>query len=226
MAVGIGRNGDVYVADRDSYRIKVYSSAGLLLRHWGGFGTDSGRFVLPEGIALDAGDNVYVTDKGLGLIQKFTSSGEFITSWSSGKGGGPRGIVVSGGYVYVVANRIIKFTQEGGFVDAWGYYPDILANQHIAADAAGALYVGDPLHDRVVKFTGDGKLLTSWGSGVSGACDFDCPSGIAVDPAGNIYVADPCEGNPRPDHACIQKFGRDITPAVRRTWGSLKVIYR
>ena len=57
-------------------------------------------------------------------------------------------------------------------------------------------------NNRIQKFTGDGKFIKSWGSLGSGDGQFRSPSGMAVDLAGNVYVAD--GGNNR-----IQKFTGD-----------------
>jgi DNA-binding beta-propeller fold protein YncE len=56
--------------------------------------------------------------------------------------------------------------------------------------------------NRIEKFTTDGKFIKSWGSLGSGDGQFRSPSGMAVDLAGNVYVAD--GGNNR-----IQKFTGD-----------------
>ena len=73
----------------------------------------------------------------------------------------------------------------------------------IAIDADGFIYTVEH-SDRVQKFTRDGELVTSWGSYGNGNGQFDNPSGIATDSAGNVYVAD--TNNQR-----IQKFTPDGT---------------
>jgi hypothetical protein len=86
---------------------------------WGQNGEGDGEFVLPQGVALDSSDNVYIGEGGNHRIQKFTSEGTFITKWGSeGRGDGqfiadPRGVAVdSSNNVYVSEqgnNRIQKF---------------------------------------------------------------------------------------------------------------------
>ena len=56
---------------------------------WGGSGTGNGQFSAPEGIAIDAADNIYVADTGNHRIQKFNTSGTFVTKWgTNGTGDG------------------------------------------------------------------------------------------------------------------------------------------
>ncbi len=52
---------------------------------------------------------------------------------------------------------------------------------------------------RIQKFNSTGTFLTKWGSSGSGDGEFNSPYGVAVDPAGNVYVADT-------DNDRIQKF--------------------
>ena len=47
-------------------------------RHWTTLG---GSFSSPSDIALDSGGNVYVSDAGLDRIEKYSSTGAFITKW-------------------------------------------------------------------------------------------------------------------------------------------------
>lgn len=179
----------------------------------------------PDELAIDSAGNVYVSDYNNQWVQKFTSSGTFITKWGTvGTGDGqfnhPEGIAIdSASNVYVVDagnNRTQKFTSTGAFITKWGTggpgdgqftYP-----YSIAVDRAGNVYVVDRGNNRVQKFRLDGTFVTTWGTMGSGNGQFQGPRGITVDGDGNIYVTD--AGNNR-----IQKFtsnGRFIT-----TWGTV-----
>src|SRR5213592_879951 len=78
----------------------------------------------PTGVAVDAGSNVYVADWSNNRIQKFTSTGTFVTTWGTsgyyaGQFQGPAGVAVdAGGNVYVADthnHRVQKFTNNGTY---------------------------------------------------------------------------------------------------------------
>ena len=77
------------------------------ISEWGEFGISTpGLFSFPQFIAVDDDGNSYVTDLGNKRVQKFSSSGEFVTTWGqSGTLPGefyyPSGIVVNDSFVYV-----------------------------------------------------------------------------------------------------------------------------
>jgi uncharacterized protein (TIGR03437 family) len=69
----------------------------------------------------------------------------------------------------------------------------------IAVDGTGSVYIADAADNRVRKITPDGKIETFAGTGVAGfagdggpdtAALLNQPYGLAVDTAGNVYIAD------------------------------------
>ncbi|MBM4402074.1 MAG: hypothetical protein FJ044_02420 [Candidatus Cloacimonetes bacterium] len=94
----------------------------VFVEQWGGLReSDNGKFYGPLGIAIDSNDNVYVGDTNNKRIQKFDSSGNFITKWGSygaenGQFKYPNGIATdSTNNVYVtdrLNNRLQKFTYD------------------------------------------------------------------------------------------------------------------
>src|SRR5436305_1572238 len=71
--------------------------------------------------------------------------------------------------------------------------------QSVAADRLGNLYLSDTDHQRIRKISATGVITTVAGAGTAGfsgdggpaiAAQLNLPYGIAVDLAGNVYVAD------------------------------------
>jgi sugar lactone lactonase YvrE len=73
--------------------------------------------------------------------------------------------------------------------------PDLLSEpRRVALDTQGNLYITDDYHNRIVKLSPSGSVLATWGSPGAGPGDpaspFPEPTGITLDPSGNIYVTD------------------------------------
>lgn len=150
----------------------------------GGAQTSVGRkFISPEGVAVDAAGNVYVTDIDLQEVFKVTPGGTQTTVGSGLEV--PEGVAVDGaGNVYITDSQltaVFKVT-PGGVQTTVGsdwYWPS-----GVAVDGAGNVYVSDPEHNAVYKVAPGGKQTT-----VGGGYDYG-PAGVAVDTAGNVYVVD------------------------------------
>jgi len=196
----------------------------VFVAKWGSYGTGDGQFDQPWGVAVDSADNVYVAELINDRIQKFDSSGNFLTMWgSSGTNDGqfqrPQAVTVdTAGNVYVTDDgnsRVQKFDDSGRFITAWGSKGSDDGNfswpAGIAVNAVGNIYVADAGNNRIQKFTGSAFLI-KWGSYGTGDGQFDRPWGVAVDSADNVYVID--NWNHR-----IQKFDADGT--FLTTLGSL-----
>jgi sugar lactone lactonase YvrE len=67
---------------------KYDANSGAELTHWGSFGSGPGQFNSPQGVAVDAVGNVYVTDTYNHRVQVFTNDGAFLMQWGS-YGAGP-----------------------------------------------------------------------------------------------------------------------------------------
>jgi len=175
---------------------------------WGSQGSGDGQFSGQlANVAVDVQGNVYVADYGGARVQKFDSSGSFLTKWNYN---GVFGITVDGsGNVYVTnrnAHRVAKYDSNGALITSWGgqgagdgqfNYP-----YDVTVDGDGYVYVAESSNHRIQKFDSDGNFISKFGIQGSGDRQFNAPTGIAMDSAGNFYVVERLNNR-------VQKFDSD-----------------
>jgi sugar lactone lactonase YvrE len=227
--VAVDDAGNVYVADFNNSSIRKITSAGAVSTFAGNGSRGSANgtaasFNNPFGIAVDASGNVYVADFGNNMIREITPAGLVSTlagnlnsGSSNGTGvaasfNGPEGVAVDAlGNVYVADegnNMIRKISPSGvvttlagnvnsGSTNGMGTAASFFQPSGVAVDAAGNIYVADNGNNQIRKITSTGEVSTWAGSGSKGtangrgyAASFTQPAGVAVDAAGNVYVAD------------------------------------
>lgn len=130
-------------------------------------GTNNARFRFPRGIALDRAGKLYVSDSGNHRIQVYT--------------------ITSGAPVY---HSTIGETGVSGSDASHFNFPG-----HLAVDSGNRLYVADTLNQRVQRcaLAGSSWTCTTFhGTGVSGdgTDQLNEPWGVALDSAGNVWIAD------------------------------------
>jgi uncharacterized repeat protein (TIGR01451 family) len=172
--------GNIYVADTTNFAVRKITPAGVVttlagLAGTGGFTDGTGsdaRFGSVNGIAVDKAGNVYVTDGSYNTVRKITRTGVVTTL-----AGTPAAV---------------------GSTDGTGSAARFHFPFGIAVDGTGNLYVSDQSNHTIRKITPAGVVTTLAGSaGVIGSADgsgsvarFYNPSGVALDSAGNLFVAD------------------------------------
>ena len=178
-------SGNIYVGDLYNNRIRVITSAGVVSTLAGngstafadGTGT-AASFWFPAGLSVDGAGNVFVADIGNKRIRKVT----------------PAGVVTS-----LAGNGTASFADGLGTLACFSY------PSGVALDGAGNVYVGGNSDQRVRKVTPAGLVSTLAGSAAGGFADgigslatFWYPFGVALDGAGNLYVADANNEQPHP----------------------------
>ena len=184
QGIALDMAGNLVVADTRNQTIRKITLAGEVTTLAGtafapGSANGSGaaaQFNGPRGITADTAGNLYVTDSGNATIRKITPAG--MVSTLAGTAG------------------------VRGSADGSGAAAQFFGIGCIAADTAGNLYVADSGSSgnggTIRKITPAGVVTTLAGTpGVTGSADgsgaaaqFNSPSGIAVDTAGSLYVAD------------------------------------
>lgn len=177
-------HGNIYIVEADG--VRKLGQDGTVTRVAGKaavFGYIDGTpvsalFNRPQGIALDAAGNIFVADRLNQVVRRVNANGDVTT----------------------VAGRepISTYAVCSGSNDGDGFTARFKAPEGITKDASGNLYVADSGNYTIRKITPAGAVSTIAGmAGAQGSGDgngtnarFNAPRGMAINAAGNLYVAD------------------------------------
>ncbi|MDP2644743.1 MAG: SMP-30/gluconolactonase/LRE family protein [Desulfobacterales bacterium] len=175
--------GNLFIADRENHRIrKVAAGSGTITTVAGTSSGDSGdggpavsaKLTHPQGVFVDAANNIYVADTDNSRIRKFTVGGNISTVAGTGGGG------YNGDGIAATSAQVNK--PEGVF-----------------KDSGGNIYVADTENNRIRKFTEGGNISTFAGTGTAGytgdggpaaSAMMDHPEGVGVKSTGQVILAD------------------------------------
>ncbi|MFC0516452.1 NHL repeat-containing protein [Mucilaginibacter angelicae] len=167
--LAIDGSGNIFVADMGNNLIRKITPAGVVTTFAGSRGASyldnatatSATFNKPNGIAIDANNNIYVAETLNHAIRKITPAGVVTTFTGGNKQTG-----------LVGSPSAIAFDKSGNL---------------FVADQSGRIL--EITKDKVLKSIA-GNSTSGFAEGVGTAGIFNSPQGIAVDAGNNVYVAD------------------------------------
>ena len=178
--IAVDRQDNLFVADTGNNTIRKITPDGLVTTLAGragkpgevdGLGAEA-RFLAPLGVAVDGSGNVYVAEFATDTIRRIT----------------PNGVVATLAGMANVPGSENGSGTAGRFRNPWA----------VTVDSKGILFVSDKSNFTIRKITPWGTASTYAGypglfgeaDGVATAARFGDPHGLAVDSAGNVFVAD------------------------------------
>ncbi len=189
--------GDVYVVDKGNNRVQEFNSTGTtVLAEFNGAVAPSGAFEDPEAIAVDnSGDaldpskeDVYVTDKGHNIVDKFSASGTYLGQITKGSGGASLETLY--GVAVDPEGRVWVYQSSGEIDDYTHEEPNQFVATRKSPFGSSAGFTVDSEDDLYVNRGSEefGKLSSSGGVLIE-AVDGEPSSAAAVDlSTNNVYV--------------------------------------
>jgi DNA-binding beta-propeller fold protein YncE len=201
--IAVDSRGREIVTDPGAGGVHIFDFARHKYRFISRLDKEKDPMLAPQCVALDADDNIYVTDSLSGKIFVFEPNGKLRRVIGSLRGGEgyfkrPTGIAIDSAKhrIYVtdtLRNKVFELDMKGEVLksigtqgskrDEFNFPTELLLRNH-------TLYVVDAMNFRVEKVGQDGEFRGSIGAAGDSVGSFFRPKGIAQDSEGNLYVVD------------------------------------
>ena len=183
QGIALDASGDLYIAEWYGQRVRKVDTDGAISTVAGtgtlGYNGDNqaataAQLATPAAVTVDGAGNLYIADLNNNRVRKVATNGIITTVAGNGTGG---------------------FSGDGGP----GAQAELNNPYSVAVDAAGDVYLSDVQNARVRKIRTDGTIVTVAGTGTAGyngdgqpatSAELNYVVGLAVDGAGNLYLAD------------------------------------
>ena len=180
-SVAVDTTGNLFIADSQNNRIRKVGTNGIIstVAGNGGYGDfgDGGpatnaELSIPSSVAVDATGNLFIADNN--YIRKVGTNGIIITVAGNGTNG---------------------FSGDSGSATN----AELNDPQRVVVDANGNLFIADSYNNRIREVDTNGIIMTVAGNGTNGfsgdggsatSAKLYEPSGVAVDAAGHLFIAD------------------------------------
>ena len=183
-ALAMDKSGVIYIADQFNHRIRKISTDGTITTVAGngtggylgdGAAATSAELYFPCGVAVDGNGNIFIGDTSNHVVRKVTTDGKISTF------AGNNSIGYSGDAAAATSAQLDRPTA-------------------VVVDSKGVVYIADTGNHVIRKVATDGTITTFAGIGTvpgfvgdpgfASTAQFYNPEGLALDAAGNLYIAD------------------------------------